>query len=607
MKFCKSRQRGEIAVLLTIAVLLVVGATTFISSLALKGKKTVSTKAVDVCNSSTIWQCSGGRRCKVKAPAGVLVYYFESDNSCLPPTSTPEPQQNPPIPGVNKGNECGSGGPNYKWGSCYKGSRCVQCQHGGKWLAYNCFEIDSSCPASSDQVYCASPWVVTACKDGGHMCCSGGNCLKNGNTGTETISISKCTDSDSFCSSDEYCSNAGGICGGGGPLSTPSKVCDASVGKYCCIKPTRMPDPTARPTVTPTLILTPIPSLSPVPTSIPRTDGCDEAINSNDCKEAHPGWIFKWIYNLNKQLCCPPSSTKSSAPTTVPPDSCIENNDCINWCSSYSNIYYDMSGNSNKYSYKQMADGKYKYYRNNDCSGNFINDNLPLAMGSYCGCTDSGNPTATKTPAPSLPPALTSTQTLPSVPIVPTGDYSAGQQICLLNGDTIKCGMNKGERTSNAACVTKNGWKGTVTESVVCKKPLDKTLPCDFFYQKNDSWIPMNKQVTINDNICDLNQDQIVTVNLSIDNKIEVLTKKTCLIFWEVFTPPICSDGNNPLTFSLKKNDRPKLIEVMVTDKNQKTYTEKKELQNLLCYLGFCKHTEELEKDYNIDVTYPKQ
>jgi len=147
MKFCKSRQRGEIAVLLTIAVLLVVGATTFISSLALKGKKTVSTKAVEGCNSSTVGQCFSGLRCTVKVSTTGLIYYFKSDASC--PTPTPEPQLNPPVWGENKGNECGSGGPNYQFGSCYKGSRCVQCQHGGRWLSYNCFEIDRSCPGSS--------------------------------------------------------------------------------------------------------------------------------------------------------------------------------------------------------------------------------------------------------------------------------------------------------------------------------------------------------------------------------------------------------------------------------------------------------------------------
>ncbi len=299
----KSR-RGEIATILTIATLVIVGVTALVSSLNLNKKQTTSSRAsgcaANECSGGgtlcvavgtvhsgykccaagknpahTDWTfasnspvsvgCVGDAGCKQLSCSGNTTkkYYQKttssytnySDAACSTTITktltdycketgganvTPVPLSNPLNWGVDKGGGCGSGGDNYQFGSCYQGKRCVQCQHGGQWLSYNCFENDSSC--TGDVVYCDQPWSVKTCANGAHKCCdaSKGLCIKSGNkpaTGTENISVCLGTGADAVCDSPtEYCGGAGGSCNSGDALVSPSKICDSAANKRCCLK-----------------------------------------------------------------------------------------------------------------------------------------------------------------------------------------------------------------------------------------------------------------------------------------------------------------------------------------------------------------------------------
>ncbi len=199
--------------------------------------------------------CSGGTCTKDGCASGTV----QCKKTNTPPAANPPPavvttpavNQNPPNWGVNKGDGCGSGqsgqggNQNYQFGSCYQGARCVQCQHGGRWLAYNCFETDSSCAAgSADPVFCAYPSELKTCFNGTHKCCEGGMCIKEGNTGTPTIPLSECESSGAACSAlTEYCGSSNGTCNPGDSLSSSSQICNSAIAAKCCVKPTAVPSP----------------------------------------------------------------------------------------------------------------------------------------------------------------------------------------------------------------------------------------------------------------------------------------------------------------------------------------------------------------------------
>jgi len=296
----KSR-RGEVATILTIATLVVIGVTAIVSSFSLNKKQTTSSKAacsshmcsggggtcVDVGTISSGYKCCdvgknpshptwtyasfsptsvgcvGDILCKQKScdsPNGAKKYYQKegttsvnySDVDCgvritkaltdyCKETSgvnvTPAPGQNPPAWGTDKGKGCGTGengDPNYQFGACYQGRRCVQCQNVGVWYSYNCFETDSSC--TNDQVYCPSGWPKTQCANGEHKCCNDTVCLP-GNTvdGTPTTTKDACESSESQCNAarNEYCSEENDVCEDGDSLL--STVCGQQK-KHCCEK-----------------------------------------------------------------------------------------------------------------------------------------------------------------------------------------------------------------------------------------------------------------------------------------------------------------------------------------------------------------------------------
>jgi len=188
--------------------------------------------------------CSDPKPKKCLASNAIDFGCCPSDNTCDGKTCVPPPVDVSPDPlssplpwGKNQGGDgCGSGGVNYQYGSCYSGRRCVQCQHGGRWLSYNCFEDDSSC-GGSDPVYCPPELPLKVCADGTHKCCNETKCIPSGNTGDATLPIANCTGTGSTqCGNNEYCGNAGGTCDGTDALASPAKICDSSVQKKCCVK-----------------------------------------------------------------------------------------------------------------------------------------------------------------------------------------------------------------------------------------------------------------------------------------------------------------------------------------------------------------------------------
>jgi len=265
-----NRRKGEIATLLTLGLvilggILVIGSSVFLS----KNKQTTSTKATEPeysdcvpdyvcqamisnkycvlgsCSSSLCGSGSNSFKCQKTSTS--------TSNTPTPsPSVTPIPQDVPLHWGSNQDNgECGSGGENYKFGSCYQGRRCVQCQHGKTWLLYNCFENDSTC-TSSDQIYCPSGWPQTQCANGEHKCCNGIQCLPGNLVGGLpktykemcTLPISKlCSNlSNSTCVAAAKCSAGSGYaipqggwsdCVTGNTCCSTSGVIAAPVSKAC--------------------------------------------------------------------------------------------------------------------------------------------------------------------------------------------------------------------------------------------------------------------------------------------------------------------------------------------------------------------------------------
>ncbi len=389
----KSR-RGEIATILTVAALVMFGVTALVSSLNLNKKQTTSSRAsgcaANECSGGgtlcvpvgTVYYgykcCDKGKNpahpewtwasnspvsvgglndpgCKQLSCSGNTTkkYYQKttssstnySDAGCSTVITktltdycketgganvTPVPLSNPLNWGVDKGGGCGSGGDNYQFGSCYQGKRCVQCQHGGQWLSYNCFENDSSC--TGDVVYCDQPWSVKTCANGAHKCCdaSKGLCIKSGNkpaNGTENISVCLGTGADAVCDSPtEYCGGAGGSCNTGDSLVSPSKICDSAANKRCCLKKV---DTTNYCTGT---------TYGCIPSSSTGNTNLDKCKNNN--------------YTYSSVLSCGDSS-KICCYGSTPAASDCEKNDAN--CG---------AGNSH-----YQGDNKFSYYKSKNCTG----------------------------------------------------------------------------------------------------------------------------------------------------------------------------------------------------------------------------------------------